>query len=274
MDMQLPHPHHRSIPLATVSVTLMATMLVSDVCAQSHDSGPEWFEHSRHNAWLLPYDTTLISRRALAELSYESHDSDENFWKVENSLRGGYAIGENLAFGFQLMLPVKWNDTSSSSESGLGDLELRSGFIGRISPDLRWGTGLNVEFDTATNSLLGGNALVFRPTLAFRWDANHRLNLGVNVEYNFTPKDEQDDDVSALELKFPLAFKLNDRWSAASTYKPKWDYLRQSERHRFELGVTRVWGSENQIAFSFNLEVPLSSESFDYKLISGLAWHF
>lgn len=107
--------------------------------AQSHDSRREWFEHSHDNAWRLPYDTTLLSRRVLSELSYESHDDDQNFWKIENSVRGGYALSDDLAFGVQMMVPVRWIDSPASDESGIGDLELRSGFIGRFSNDLRWG---------------------------------------------------------------------------------------------------------------------------------------
>ncbi len=242
--------------------------------AQTRDAIPEWFEQTRENAWLLPYDTTLISRRAFAEFSYESHDDNGNFWKIENSLRGGYAVRENLAFGLQLMVPVKWNDTTTSDDSGLGDLEVRSGFIGCASSTLRWGAGLNVAFDTASDSALGGNALVLRPTLALRWDANDRLNLGINLEYNFTPQEERDDDVSALELKFPIVFKLSDQWSCIASYKPRWNFLNESDRQRLELGATRLWGPENQFALSFSLEVPLVSESLDYKLVSGLAWHF
>lgn len=262
------------VSAACFATLMAATLAPLALNAQTRDSTHEWFEHTRENAWLLPYDTTLISRRAFAELSYENREDNANFWKIENSLRRGFAIREDLAFGVQAMIPVKWTDTATSDDSGLGDLELRSGFIGRFSPDLRWGTGMNAAFDTATDSSLGGNALVLRPTLALRWDATERLNLGMNIEYNFTPQEEQNDDVSALELKFPLVFKLTDRWSGVASYKPKWDFLNESDRHRLELGATRVWGLENQFALSFNLEVPLTSETLDYKLVSGLAWHF
>jgi hypothetical protein len=35
---------------------------------------PKWFERTQENAWLLPYDTTLISRRAFAELRRGNFD--------------------------------------------------------------------------------------------------------------------------------------------------------------------------------------------------------
>lgn len=259
-----------------LSCLAAANLLPWSLCAQPTDSdvSPQWFEHSTKNAWLLPSDTTLISRRTFTELSYANHGDDENFWKIENSLRSGFAITENLALGLQLMVPVKWNDTATSNASGIGDLELRSGFVGRISPTLRWGAGVNAAFDTAEDSVLGDNALVLRPILALRLDANDWINWGINVEYNFTPQEERDDDVSALELKFPVVIKISEHWSGIANYKPRWDLLSDSDRHRIEIGATRLWGAEKQIALSFSIEIPLVSENLDYKLTSGIAWNF
>lgn len=44
--------------------------------AESGDSSPPWFEHNGTNAWLQAYDPTLVSRRAVSELTYEGHDLD------------------------------------------------------------------------------------------------------------------------------------------------------------------------------------------------------
>jgi hypothetical protein len=166
-----------------LSCLAAANLLPWSLCAQPTDSdvSPQWFEHSTKNSWLLPYDTTLISRRAFTELSYENHGDDGDFWKIENSLRSGFAISENLALGLQLMVPIKWNETSTSNASGIGDLELRSGFVGRISPTLRWGAGVNAAFDSAEDPALSDNALILRPIFALRYDANdwnqHRIQL-------------------------------------------------------------------------------------------------
>ncbi len=265
--------HLKFISYAKAGVCLLTVFCSGGLRAQSHDSGPKWFDLTKKNAWLIPYDTTLITRRAVSEFSYESDDNGDH-WKIENSFRGAYAIGDDLAFGLQMLLPVKWSNTTASDDFGLGDLEFRSGFIGRISPALRWGAGMNMEFDTATQPDLGSSALILRPTLSLRWDANDRVNLGINVEYNFTPKEEQANDVSALELKFPLVVKLTDQWSGAASYKPKWNLLSESDRHRVEFGATRVWGPKNEYSLSLGIEVPLNSEAFEYKLASGLAWHF
>jgi hypothetical protein len=230
------------------------------------------FEPGR--AWLERYDPTLISSRCSGEFSYESYDNDSDFYKIENTMRWGIPLQDGHAFGFQFMLPVKWTETSADDEFGLGDLELRAGFVGRLSPSVRYALAVNAVLDTATDSLLSDNAFVLRPITALRWDVTDRVTLGLNVEYNFTPRDEEDHDVSALELKFPVAFKINDDWSGFLSYNPRWNLLDESDRHRLELGATRVWGADRQYAWSFGTEVPLSSESFEFKLATGFSWYF
>lgn len=231
-------------------------------------------EHNPERAWHQDYDPTLVNRRVLSELSYESHDNDKDYWKLENSLRWGIPLSERLALGLQALIPVKWDNTATSDTSGIGDLELRTGVVGRISATQRYGVGLNAKFDTASDSALGDNALILRPIAAFRWDVASRVNVGLNVEYSFTPLEEGENDSSALELKFPLVVKLTDDWSAAATYKPRWNLLTNDNRHRLELGATRLFGSDRQYALSFLLELPLSADNLDYKLTSGFAWHF
>jgi hypothetical protein len=86
--------------------------------------------------------------------------------------------------------------------------------------------------------------------------------------------EERENDVCSFELKFPLVFKISSHWSGTVSYKPRWNFLNESDRHRIELGATRVWGSEKQFALSFSIEVPLVPENLDYKLISGIAWNF
>lgn len=233
-----------------------------------------WFDHAVERSWVENYDPTLITRRVLTELSFEDDGGDDETWKIENSFRWGIPLHEGLAFGFQALVPVKWQESTGDDLSGLGDFEMRTGLVGRISPTLRWGFGLNAVFDTAAEPGLGADAFILRPIAAIRWDLNQRINLGFNLEYNVTPADEGSHDVSQLELKFPVVIKLGDRWSGALTYKPRWDLLAESDRHRLELGATRVLGTDQQYALSFAVELPLSSESFDSKLTAGLAWHF
>ena len=238
------------------------------------EKSPEWYAHSITNAWLQNYDPTLVSRRIASEFSYEDDAGGRSTYKIDTTFRGAYPIAKDIAFGYQLEQPFKWVDTGTDNVSGLGDFECRTGLVGRFSPTLRWGTALNFEFDTASDSALGSNALLLRPITGIRWDATDHLNLGVNVEYTFTPADEGSDDTSALELKFPVAFKISDQWSGSLTYKPRWNLLDDSSRQRMELGGSYIWGSQHQFALSGSIEVPLTSQDLQFKSLLNLTWYF
>jgi hypothetical protein len=230
------------------------------------------FEPDR--AWLERYDPTLISSRYFSEFIFESYNGDGDLYKNENTLRWGIPWRDDHAFGIQAMLPLKWREVAGDEAFGLGDLELRGGIAGRISPTLRYGLAVNAVLETATDPLLGDHAIVLRPITALRWDFNACVTLGINVEYNFTPLDDETNDVSALEVKFPVAFKINEDWSGFLSYNPRWDLLDEIDRHRLELGTTHVWGSDNQYAWSIGTEIPLTSENFEFKLATGFSWYF
>lgn len=240
----------------------------------THAAAPDGRLFEPDRAWLERYDPTLISSRYFSEFAFESYDGDGDLYKVENTLRWGIPWRDDHAFGFQAMLPLKWREVAGDEAFGLGDLELRGGIVGRIAPTLRYALGVNTVLDTATNSLLSDNAFILRPITALRWDFNAAVTLGINVEYNFTPLDDETDDVSALELKFPVAFKINEDWSGFLSYNPRWDLLDESDRHRLELGTTYVWGSDSQYAWSIGTEIPLTSENFEFKLATGFSWYF
>ena len=262
--------NNRRPPYAWISATWILIALAGHASAAEPDG--RLFEPSR--AWLERYDPTLISSRYFGEFIYESYDDDSELFKMENTTRWGIPMQDGHAFGLQFMLPVKWRETATDEAFGLGDLELRAGFVGRLSPTLRYGLGLNAQIDSASDSLLGDNALILRPITALRWDFNAFTTLGINVEYSVTPLDEEANDVSALEVKFPAAFRINEEWSAYLSYNPRWDLLAESERQRLELGATRVWGADRQYAWSIGTEVPLTSENFEFKLATGFSWYF
>jgi hypothetical protein len=249
-------------------------LAVCGMLGTTHAAAPDGRLFEPSLAWLERYDPTLISSRFSTEFVYESYDDDSDLYKIENTLRWGIPLKDDHAFGMQAMLPVKWRDTDTGDASGLGDLELRAGFVGRLAPTLRYGLGVNSVLETASDSLLSDNAFILRPIAALRWDFNAITTLGINVEYNFTPLDEKANDVSALELKFPVAFKINEDWSSYLSYNPRWNLLDESDRHRMELGATRIWGTHNQYAWSLGGEIPLSSENFEFKLATGFAWYF
>jgi hypothetical protein len=240
----------------------------------THAATPDGRLFEPGRAWQDRYDPTLVSSRYFGEFIYESYGDDSELFKMENTMRWGIPLRDDHALGFQFMLPVKWRETADDEAFGLGDLELRTGIVGRLSPTARYGLGVNAQFDSATDFLLGDHAFILRPIAALRWDYNAAVTLGINVEYSVTPFDEEADDVSALELKFPVAFKITEDWSGFLSYNPRWNLLDESDRHRLELGTTLVWGTQNEYAWSIGTEIPLSSENFEFKLSTGFSWYF
>jgi hypothetical protein len=258
--------------LARTTITVACLANASSLALAAAPDGRLLFEPDR--AWLERYDPTLISSRYSGDFIFESYNNDSELVKMENTMRWGIPLQEGHALGFQFMLPTKWRETATDDAFGLGDLELRSGFVGRLSPTTRYGLGINAQIDTATDALLSDNAFILRPIAALRWDYSASVTLGINVEYSVTPLDEKAKDVSALEVKLPVAFRINDDWSGYLSYNPRWDLLGESDRHRLELGTTCVFGPDNEYEWSFGTEVPITSESFEFKLASGFAWYF
>lgn len=263
--------HPKSISAAAA---LLASLHGASLATAATPDG-NLVEHLAQRAWLQTYDPTLVASRMSADLSYESaDDGDADMWKIENTIRKGIPLREHLALGLQMLIPLKWTETAADDAFGTGDVEVRAGIVGRISPTLRYGVALNAVLDSASDSLLSDNAFILRPITAIRWDVSDRVNLGMNIEYNVTPLDEEKDDVSALELKFPIALKINETWSAFASYNPRWNLLAETDRHRLEIGTNMTWGTHNQYAWTSGIEVPLTSESFDFKIATGIVWYF
>lgn len=231
-------------------------------------------EHEPGRAWVETYDPTLLSRRLLTQFELEDYDGGDVSAKWLWNLRWAVQIEKDLALGIQLETPLRWADVSGEEETGFGDLEARIGMVRRLHPAFRLGVSVNAKFPTASDELLGDGLIELRPIIGVRWDAIDWLQLGANLEYSFTPRDEGDDDVSATELKFPAVVKLADKLSLFTSYNPRWNHAKATDRHRLELGLTRLFGSRNDYALSVGGEVPLTSETFDWKGSLGFTWFF
>ncbi|MBP6603940.1 MAG: hypothetical protein KA250_19155, partial [Verrucomicrobiales bacterium] len=107
-----------------------------------------------------------------------------------------------------------------------------------------------------------------------RWNVTATLNLGANVEYSFTPHEKGTAEISALELKFPAAVKLSDRWSASVSYNPRWNFENDSLRQRLELLGSHAFGSKHQYVVSLGGDIPLVSEALQWKLLTSITWFF
>lgn len=240
---------------------------------QAHDTGA-LHVHQSARSWIEPYDPTLLSRRLLTQFEYEDREAGDANLKWLWNLRWAVPLTDDLALGLQLEAPLRWVDESGEEDIGFGDLETRAGLAGRFTDRTRWGLVMNAKFPTASSDALGDGLIELRPIAALRWEATPWVELGANVEYNFTPRDEGVDRVSALEMKAPVVVKLAERLSAFTSYNPRWNDVTASWRHRLELGLTRVFGPQNEYALSIGAEVPLSDETFEWKANVGLSCYF
>ncbi|MGB6222471.1 hypothetical protein [Haloferula sp.] len=234
----------------------------------------EWFRHTMENAWLTPFDPTLIDRWVSAELSYEEDRGGASTIEFKSSFRDAFHLHNGIGLGYQLQVPLKQNDDGNSHVSGLGDFEARVGLVGRFLPTLRWGAGVNAKFDSASDPALGDQAFQLKSIFILRWDTTDRITLGIDAEYTFTPSDAGIYDVRTLELKFPFAVRLSGQWAAGITYKPEWNFLTDDLEHTMDLGSSYTFGHDRHYVLSFGLELPLSEQDLEWKVSSGFTWHF
>lgn len=80
-------------------------------------------------------------------------------------------------------------------------------------------------------------------------------------------------DPTLVSSRYFGEFSYENHDGGGDYYKPKWNLLADTNRHRLDLGTTHHWGTDNQYALSLGAEVPLTSESFNFKLIAGFAWY-
>jgi len=198
-------------------------ILITGITQSVQATEPDGRLFRTNRAWLERFDSTLLSSRLASEFSWENNDGEADLFEIENTVRWGIPLGEDLAFGFQALQPLKWADGTDEKAEGFGDLELRAGIMDRVSEQVRYGFALNAVFDTADDPLLGDGAFVLRPIAALRVDYHERFTFGVNLEYNFTPREEGPDDVSALEIKFPLILRLREELAVFVSYNHRWD---------------------------------------------------
>lgn len=257
--------------LRTGAFISAAGLLLTAVPAARAEAG--WFEGDVSRLWLRTYDPTLIGRRVVSEFSFEDDRGGVGIAKLSTTVRDSVLVAPGLAAGAQIELPVEWHSADGDVVSGLADFETRAGMVGRISKSLRWGTALNLKFPTGTAPVLT-DPFTMKPLLALSWDATVFLNLGLTTSYEFTPGTSGTGQVSELHLDMPVAVNLSDRWSAAATYKPEWDFLTGQFIHKLETGFSVLLGAKRQFALSPALELPLSRQTMEWKAIVSMAWYF
>lgn len=254
------------------SILIAAGLFASSSLARADDSpdANEWFAAGPRLAWLANYDPTLIGRRVVTECSYEDERDGKFTLKTSLSTRYAHDLLNGLAVGTQLEVPTEW----TQGGSGLGRLELRVGMVGRITPTLRWGAGLNTKLPTETNTGMGSNSFELKPIAMLSWEVTPWLNIGLTGNYSFTPTHEGPESVSKIEMDLPVAVKIAERWSAAFIYKPTFDFVAHDTTQAAEIDVTKIWGRNNQYATTIGTKFPLGQQSLQWKVIVSLAWYF
>lgn len=234
-----------------------------------------WHLHQPHQAWLQPFDPTLLAPRLLTQGEYQSLAHGDATGKVFVNVREAWLLARSLAFGLQMEVPLNWAEKAGEEFSGLGDLESRVGLVGRLAPGLRWGLGLNTRFDTASEPALGDGVFEMRTIATLRWDATPFLNLGLQPEYTFTPTTDGVGEIESLQLKLPVTIKLTHGWSFYASYQPKWNLAAGDTRQdRLELSTTFLLGPQRNYAVTMGVETPLSADSLDWKGYIGFQWFF
>jgi hypothetical protein len=241
-----------------------------------------WHLHQRHRSWLQPYDPTLIAPKMAIQWDHKDLAGGKRNDKIFVNVRESWRLTDSLAFGMQAELPVSWAKNEGERFAGLGDAEFRTGLVGRISPNLRWGLGVNLRFYTASDPQLGsgdgetrwelGNgAAEARPIVNLRWDAFDWLTLGLQPEYTFAPN--SDDEF--FQLKLPVAIELGESWSAELAYQPRWTRAAGGQRiDLIELTFVHRFGRDKRYAVLAGMEIPLSEDDLDWKSFVGLQWFF
>jgi hypothetical protein len=245
------------------------------IFADETSSEPSWHLHDPEHAWLQSFDPTLLAPRVLTQWEHQDLANGNSTGKVYANIREAFLLSESIAFGLQLEIPLNWAEQAGQDFSGLGDLEARMGFVGRVSPTFRWGLGLNARFDTASASALGDGLFELRPTAAIRWDVLHWLNLGIQPEYTFTPDPKDGKNAESVQLKLPITFKINPHWSGSVSYQPKWNLAKNDTPiDLLNVFATVLLGSRKKYALTMGVELPLSADSLDWKGYIGLQWFF
>ena len=231
-------------------------------------------EYRSKLAWLEPYDSMLLSRRLTTQWEYEDREEGSANAKWLWNLRWAFLMGKNFAVGMQIEAPLRWLNEAGTESIGFGNIETRVGFVSRLSDTSRWGLSLNAKFPMTSSEVAGEDLFELRPIFGVRWDAMDWLELGLGLEYTFTPHDEGAEEVAAIDLKVPVVVKLADKLTGLISYNPRRNFANNSSRHRLELGVTRFFGIKNEYAVSIGGEIPLTDEALDWKGSIGFTWYF
>jgi len=227
-------------------------------------------------------DLTVI--RSRIDFLSEFTDRHGGSWSEKLTLGSTWGfhlpgIGPEHEWGVRLQAPLAVVDPGSGdagpTEVGLGDVEMKAGWVFMPDPVNRFAIYGNSIFNTATDDLLGEN----RNDLSAAVVASHelfprRFTLLLVAEYLGTAAHEKEaSSRNALELSFKPILKIAGPLSGSFLYKDKLDF--RADRHfaLVEPGLSLLL-LERRLGLTTSLEIPIEDESYNYVAKVGLIWFY
>jgi hypothetical protein len=227
----------------------------------------------------LQRDLTVI--RSRTDLLSEFTDLDGSGWSEKLTLGSTWGfhlpgLGPEHEGGVRLQVPMVIEDPGpDSTEVGLGDVELKAGWVFIPDEENRLGLFGNLKFNTATDDILGDN----RDDFSVGGAASHqviedRFSIFVVAEYlgTFTKEDDISSR-SALELSFNPILRIAGPLAANFLMKDKLDFRADDHFFLVEPGLSMLL-VERHLGVATSLEIPLDDDSYNYIAKVGMVWFY
>lgn len=174
-------------------------------------------------------DPTILKSRVWLDTEWNQFKHGQGFGKVTFASLWGRAISEKADIGLRLKVPFAWSESGdaigTNDHAGLGDIEVAAGGAVHLAKNWRFGGGLELHADSATDPSLGDQVWRLKPILATAYDATAWLNLGFIAEYNHSVCERTGIHPQRyLEMFLPVTFVLPKLWSVTAQYKGKIDF--------------------------------------------------
>jgi hypothetical protein len=227
-------------------------------------------------------ENNLTVIRTRTDLLSEFTDRS-NGWSEKLTLGSTFGFhlpgaGPEHEYGVRLQAPLVIVDPGSgpgSTETGLGDMELKTGWAFIPDPVNRMGVFGNFKFNTATDDLLGDNRNDYSLGVA----GSHavipdRFTFFVLAEYLDTITHENGvSSRNALELSFNPIVRIAGPLAANLLFKDKLDFKADDTLALIEPGLSALL-LERHLGLSTSIEIPLDDKSYDYIAKITVVWFY
>jgi hypothetical protein len=225
-------------------------------------------------------DPTVLSSQLSLGLEY--WDQDYGAFRSKQVLSGEYAFGGGGQRDWVVSAELPFlldepGDTAGDQTGGVGDFKLGAGHVFDGIGRFRWGLGLAVGFDTASEDQFGDGALKLSP----QWGAGYRFRpdfeLTAKVQYNGSVwEDDGRSEVNSLELRLALLKTWPHYWYSLAGYGSLWDFERDDiYSGAFKAEVGKAFGTRQEWVAYLSTEVPaVNAGPNDFTVKLGIGYIF